>query len=323
MDSQQDVVAKTVSHPTPPSEGEDAESADAFLSGTLRGVIRSITRKLGYKQVAHPKLLARKADVLSDFLELRKSTQLSLQSTPGIEEESCKKINWKKRMMTFISSGSSFIRSSLAGGAVFTTYDFLALKYAPLAATASMKWEERTTSLPPAVAFCAGGVGGALHASIVLLWERATAEITKRVKPLMSSNHFFSSTSPPPLYLHTTGTLLAHSVSHAILFSSYEYAKTQILRQLSKRSISNLDDREFLLYSSSALAGAIAGLLSEVFGFYSLPFSEFGFGRNSRIVFRSLGYPPTRSLFSSIIPSSLGFLAYEYGRSSLWIEEGS
>jgi len=298
--------------------GTSAESADAFLSGTLRGVIRSITRKLGYRQVAHPKLLARKADVLSDLFELQRSTAQEISSRDENSFFSYKK-KWKKRLVNFISSGSSFIRSSIAGGAVFTAYDFISLKYA---VTSSVKWEERT-SVPPTVAFCVGGVGGALHASIVLLWERATAEITKRVRPLMSSNHFFSSTSPPPLYLHTTGTLLAHSVSHAVLFSSYEYAKIQILRQISKRSISNLDDREFLLYSSSALAGAIAGLVSEVFGFYSLPFSEFGFGRNSRIAFRSLGYPPARSLFSSMIPSSLGFLAYEYGRSSLWIEGGS
>lgn len=65
----------------------------------------------------------------------------------------------------------------------------------------------------------------------------------------------------------------------------------------------------------SAIAGGIAGTISDGFAHYFEPLEKHGIRRGLWKVIK-LRPPPLRALYSAIIPSSVGFVAYEFGKDS-------
>lgn len=342
---QKDNDANEVESSNQKHEDVSIVSTDSSVGGVIRSSLRTLARRvlgqstLGSLPLAHPKVVARKADVLSDLLELKKSIshthEIPLRfdaDSVGKDERLAKRARFGHRIMGLWTTGASFIRSSLAGGAVFTAYEFVTknppqvLMFYPKQNQFIQLWEgEGDVVLPPPLAFYAGMIGGSLHAAVLLVWERVSAGSSSIARSILPTHHHSLFPPPPSPFMSPLGTVLAHSASHATLFSSYEYIKFSLLQQHVKRSTAATtfsqetftNDREFILYSTSAVAGAIAGALSEVVGFYTAPISEFGLQHVNMSFMRSLGLPSVRTLLSAMLPSSLGFMAYEYGIKSM------
>ena len=183
--------------------------------------------------------------------------------------------------------------------------------------------------------FLAGAAGGAAHAALSLALG-TTLAVGAEVAP--------SSSSPPPPAMHvrvpaarySASTFLHHSLSHSVLFGTY---------QLSKRSLARLrphlrrdgtaaardGDDDALRFATVAVAGGLAGQCQHVAGHLSerwlglaavdvaaaatanLPASSSPSSLR-RLVMSPSSWPTWRSTALSFPLSAVGFLAFEYGK---------
>jgi len=105
------------------------------------------------------------------------------------------------------------------------------------------------------------------------------------------------------------GTILSHAVSFSVLFSSYEITKGLMYNHLSKTA-----EDEISLYLAS---GLVAGICSETFNHILSPLetaTSFNKKRLYLIIRQQIKSCRGKSILLQGIPSSLGFLAYEFGR---------
>jgi hypothetical protein len=171
--------------------------------------------------------------------------------------------------------------------------------------------------------FLAGAAGGAAHAALSLALG-TTLAVGAEVAP--------SSSSPPPPAMHvrvpaarySASTFLHHSLSHSVLFGTY---------QLSKRSLARLrphlrrdgtaaardGDDDALRFATVAVAGGLAGQCQHVAGHLSerwlgLAAEESPPSSLRRLVMSPSSWPTWRSTALTFPLSAVGFLAFEYGK---------
>jgi hypothetical protein len=136
-----------------------------------------------------------------------------------------------------------------------------------------------------------GGLGGAVHGVVGTIWESMAGE--QRLRQL------------PQLTLH-------HSLAHATLFGSYEACK-RVGLHLSELDSASLHGPAYL--ASVSVAGGIAGQIQHIISHYSEQILKLEETAVSNIVIQNLRSPTWRSVWMSFPSSSIGFIAFEYGKS--------
>eukprot|EP00536_Pseudo-nitzschia_multiseries_P001289 jgi/Psemu1/282921/fgenesh1_pg.16_\ len=177
--------------------------------------------------------------------------------------------------------------------------------------------------------FCAGSVHAVLGRAIEGI-TTSTASIlatTARATPAAPVTPVIQ---PAPLFLPY---LLHHSVSHAVLFGSYETIKRGLLRSLllsvedDDKDDDNDNDEETGFerkLAAVALAGGTAGIGQQLVGDWTEGVaSAVGAKGNSKnpgalrsAIVRVPGYS-ARTLGMASVPTAIGFVAFEYGREAV------
>jgi len=111
------------------------------------------------------------------------------------------------------------------------------------------------------------------------------------------------------------GTVLSHALIHASLFASYEHGKHHLCQVFNRQGLE--DDT---IYASACCAGFIAGITSEILGHTLVPF-ELNMRLNQKRLLLKLRQQLSTLRYQTILiqalPSSFGFLAYEFGLRNL------
>jgi hypothetical protein len=193
----------------------------------------------------------------------------------------------------------------------------------------------------------AGAAGGAAHAALSLALEvKLEAGISSSSSS--SSSSLSSSSSPSaggtstsrrlrvPAVRYSASTFLHHSLSHSVLFGSYQLSKRSLarLRSHHRRSAGGNGvggDDDALRFATIAVAGGLAGQCQHVVGHLSerwlglavvdvaaaatanLPASSSPSSLR-RLVLSSSFWPTWRSTALTFPLSAVGFLAFEYGK---------
>ena len=112
------------------------------------------------------------------------------------------------------------------------------------------------------------------------------------------------------------GTVLSHSVVHASLFASYERSRCYLYQALITQGV----DDDSALYTAAASGGMIAGIISEIVSHFVAPF-EMNMRLNKKRFYlkcrQQLSTIRRQTILLQSIPSSFGFLAYEFGLRNL------
>jgi len=239
-----------------------------------RAEIGSIPRKLPVKKVG---LLTDKISTAREAFEIFRASEYS--KLHAHETFAC-------RFRRVISQTiPPFARSAVLGTVVFGLYEsslekqhsyssISPLERLPLHIKASM-------TNPIGVGFYAGAVHGALSLAFDRLERKSTP--------------------------HFGGTLFSHSVSHAVLFSSYHFCKHYLFMSL-----------ETSLYEYQGglavfLSGTFAGAVQEFVSFYTARAERHGIkGLLSTLRHRPI--PQPAGILWAASATGLGFVAFEYGR---------
>lgn len=157
----------------------------------------------------------------------------------------------------------------------------------------------------------AGGLGGVAHGVAGTVWETAAA-VTSKQQPWNGNATPTPSSSSwkQPLQVFPKVTLY-HGISHAVLFASHERMKRSLLQVV--------QDWDFLESSTAmttrveylacvSLAGGLAGQAQHVASHFleQLLLEEAGTITNFR--------PGLRPTLMAFLPTSIAFVAFEYGR---------
>ena len=164
----------------------------------------------------------------------------------------------------------------------------------------------------------AGSLGGVAHGVAGTIWETtaavtskqpSTATITPTASPSLSS-------WKQPLQVFPN-VALYHGISHAILFASHEGIKRnlwQVVQDWDYLENTAMTTRvEYLACVS--LAGGLAGQAQHVASHFleQLLLEEAGTITNFR--------PGLRPTLMAFLPTSIAFVAFEYGRSELYLHD--
>lgn len=293
---------------SPPSNIEDDGDTDDELDekdpsgGVLRGLLRGVVRKaskvttmVGFGSLPRPKAVAKHAEKLSELMDI--GTKVVSQAKQQQAETTERYGKLRRFGTTMLHVLPSIAKSSVAGGCLFASYDYV---HAGLKAAVGV---DATSSV--ALPFTAGLAGGAVHGLISVSWDRVQAHIPQIAKL----------TRP-----NLTGTLVSHALLHASLFSSYHVTLSTFrgyLPPLPPQSSTAIDASHSsvvlaLDMASVAMAGAVAGVVAEVTGWYLQPLEASGIRAGLWAAAR-LSRPALRGMVLSAVPSSIGFLAFEYG----------
>ena len=208
---------------------------------------------------------------------------------------------WRKAQVlgqTLQGAAPALIKSGLLGTAVFELYEStkdtldeaLGLDPDAEAEAATSTW--KGTLLLPATAVVGGGLAGACHGVMYVGWEHG--------RRLVSSQYVVGNV--------WGGTAFAHSLAHASLFASFEVMKDALL------SLTGARHEEPLGVAMVGVAGGLAGLCEEAVSHLTPHWETEGVG-SLQAAIRRHGLPRLRVISSAALPTSLGFLAWEYGRS--------
>ena len=111
------------------------------------------------------------------------------------------------------------------------------------------------------------------------------------------------------------GTVLSHSLIHASLFASYEHSKHHLYQVFNSQG---LEDES--IYASACIGGFISGITSEILAHTLVPF-ELNMRLNQKRLLLKLRQQLSTLRYQTIViqalPSSFGFLAYEFGLRNL------
>jgi len=174
----------------------------------------------------------------------------------------------------------------------------------------------------------AGAAGGAAHAALSLALE---AKLEAGTSASRRRLHV-----PPVRY--SASTFLHHSLSHSVLFGSYQLSKRTLarLRSHHRRSAGDGDGGgdDALRFATIAVAGGLAGQCQHVVGHLSERWLGLAAAENvaaaatttanpsassssvslRRLVMSSSSWPTWRSTALTFPLSAVGFLAFEYGK---------
>jgi hypothetical protein len=241
-------------------------------------------------------------------------------------------------MQQILSFGRVFAVNTLLGMASYGTYEGIIERIAPPADTQSKEEEgnssnemgqsptgalqpndenddamERAT-LPQH--FFVGGLGGTSHAVLSLALEmklyRNESTPAKQEQGINSKvaklNRFHLQY---PTINYSLASVCHHSLAHAILFGSYQTTKRILLSNVSLPDNNN-NIHDITHATIIATAGGVAGQLQHITSHLSEQYLGISGTRVSS--FRYLTWPTFRSTLFAAPASSIGFVAFEYGK---------
>lgn len=186
-----------------------------------------------------------------------------------------------------------FMKNFLLGTALFSVYEGLDEKLTttivPELQPNTKVWHGLTKS---SVAALAGTSAGACHGTLSFLYESIIEN-----RSLGGSN----------IKARFGGILIAHSLAHGTLFGTYEFVKHSAL------DMTGTNPSRWGGIAAVAAAGAVAGVAQEAMSYYTTRMERSGICRGLRAA-RRLPLPGLQRIIGSAPGSSLGFLAFEYGR---------
>lgn len=215
---------------------------------------------------------------------------------------------WRKAQVfghTLRGALPPLIKSGFLGTAVFELYESTkdmmddAIGFDPdgEAEAATSTW--KGTIFLSSTAVVCGGLAGACHGVMYVGWEHG--------RQLMDSRYAVTNV--------WGGTAFAHSLAHASLFGSFEVMKDALLFLTGARH------EEPLGVAMVGLAGGLAGLCEEAVSHLTPHWEVEGVG-SLKVAIRRHGMPQLRAISAGALPTSLGFLAWEYGRSQVLRQAG-
>ena len=175
--------------------------------------------------------------------------------------------------------------------------------------------------------FMAGGLGGASHAILSLGLEmKLHNKSTINTIPQKGMNYKVTNATMMnrfhlqyPTVNYSLSSLLHHSMAHAVLFGSYQTTKRILLSNITLPNNNNNYDISHAAMISTA--GGIAGQLQHVTSHLSEQYLGISGPRVSS--FRCLTLPTLRSNLIAFPISSIGFVAFEYGKLMMSADENT
>ena len=238
-----------------------------------------------------------------------------------------------------ITFGRVFAVNTVLGMAVYGTYEGLIEQYAPpLANVLNTTGQiytgseelldgnddamERAT-LPQH--FLAGSLGGASHAILSLGLEmKLHNKSTISAIPQQGMNYKVTNASMMnkfylqyPTINYSLSSLFHHSMAHAVLFGSYQTTKRVLLSNVTTLP-SNGSNYDISHAAIIATAGGIAGQLQHITSHLSEQYLGIS---GPKVSFWRLTWPSMRSTLLAFPISSIGFVAFEYGKLMMTAED--
>ncbi|KAK1745991.1 hypothetical protein QTG54_003915 [Skeletonema marinoi] len=271
-------------------------------------------------------------------------------STKKMSERQASSLQKLKSMLPTFQQTISFSRvfavNTVLGMAVYGTYEGLIDRYAPVAEhsdepnihvlnngtgqiyTGSEELaDENDDAMERATLpqhFMAGGLGGASHAILSLGLEMKVHN--KSTIPQQGMNHNIANATimnkihlQYPTMNYSLSSLFHHSMAHAILFGSYQTTKRMLLSNITLPNNNNNYDISHAVIISTA--GGIAGQLQHVTSHISEQY--LGISGPRVPSFRHLTWPTLRSTLLAFPMSSIGFVAFEYGKLMMNADEST
>lgn len=239
-------------------------------------------------------------------------------------------------MQQILSFGRVFAVNTLLGMASYGTYEGIIERIAPPADTQSKEGnisnemgQSPTEALQPddehddameratiPQHFFVGSLGGTSHAVLSLALEmklyRNESTLAKQEQGMNSKvaklNRFHLQY---PTINYSLASICHHSLAHAILFGSYQATKRTLLSNVSLPDDNN-NIQDITHATVIATAGGIAGQLQHITSHLSEQYLGISGTRVSS--FRHLTWPTFRSTLFAAPASSIGFVAFEYGK---------
>lgn len=146
----------------------------------------------------------------------------------------------------------------------------------------------------------AGLVGGLAHGVVESAWDNVSAAAAARKAEIAK--------------LHRTA--LYHGVSHSSLFASYEGIKRLLFPMFDEAEVTRV---EFL--GCVAMAGGFAGQVQHVLSYYLEQVLIVQPGNSLPTGFAQVPRPAIRPLLFAFVPTSIAFVAFEYGRSEAYVQQ--
>ncbi len=240
-------------------------------------------------------------------------------------------------MQQILSFGRVFAVNTLLGMASYGTYEGIIERIAPPGATQSKDGntsnemgqsntgalqsnDEHDDAMERATLpqhFFVGGLGGTSHAVLSLALEmklyRNESTLAKQEQGMNSKvaklNRFHLQY---PTINYSLASLFHHSLAHAILFGSYQTTKRALLSNVSLPDNNNNNIHDITHATIIATTGGVAGQLQHIISHLSEQYLGISGARISS--FRNLTWPTFRSTLFAAPASSIGFVAFEYGK---------
>jgi hypothetical protein len=292
-------------------ENEDV----GFVSGVIRGILRSIgyvTRieSIGRLPVRIPhKIVAKSADRLGQLHEfqdmVRDTYQESRQRNPGSHATAL--------FQTGILTSHGLVKSAVLGGILFSIYE---TTVAAVAKTHYLSHMDDSSHffefvvLPTAAFGTAGACAGSTHGIMYSIWDRGLSVLPSKWWPA-------SVPKSSPI-----GTAISHACVHGTLFGSYEVCKRGSLFALGyahrEEHLSKVEGGLCVVFG-----GCVAGVLSDGVGRVTVGLEQSGVSSGVAMIrsnFQNflnspeLTKQPVKTFVRSALPTTLGFLAFEYAK---------
>jgi len=205
-----------------------------------------------------------------------------------------------KFFKVLMTAAPPLLRSVVLGTALFSVYDYsshlsglekISNNPVPSVTDFSTKSSENSQNWIKLFFLSAGsgGLAGGVHGVLYYIWGKFL---------------------PPKGNFSLGGAVVSHGLVHCSLFMSYEMSKRFLM------SFMNVDYTDYGGAVAVAAAGGISGILQEFVNYYTFPFEDRGINKTSLRVVKNLPNPSLRTFLSPgiILPSMIGFLAYEYSK---------
>lgn len=244
-----------------------------------------------------------------------------------------------------------FAVNTVLGMAVYGTYEGLIERYAPVAEhsdeTRNYDKMNKTTGLIHTASeelvdenddamdratlpqhFMAGGLGGASHAILSLGLEMKLSNKSNNLNAIPQQGMSYKVTNATvmnrfhlqyPTMTYSLSSLFHHSMAHAVLFGSYQTTKRMLLFNITPPNNKNNYDISHAAIIS--IAGGIAGQMQHVTSHLSEQY--LGISGPRVTSFRYLTLPTLRSTLLAFPTSSIGFVAFEYGKLMMTVDENT
>ena len=237
-----------------------------------------------------------------------------------------------------IKASPEILKSTFLGTALFSCYDYLFPVISKnLTTNAQDRYLQPSFIISSAV--ISGSISGMLHGSLVYGWDSFFSFSSSyyswiRKHPTLSMDKVLSLNSSRSL----AGIIISHAFVHSVLFGSYESGKyiintfisfSESLFQPSNNYKMNMSKENILTDISTdkyyydimkdvvifGVSGALAGMSAEFVGYYTEPVERLGIQKGFPSI-HSIKRPNIYMFFPFMLPSAVGFVAYELAKKS-------